>query len=774
MVSTSLVDTIMPGGPDHVALNESSTNCDEDVPDTPLPDTRDDPNGMDEWMELFHANVVKSQCESIPLEPLANIPALQRVAEQLTSQNPELIKIHAHNVTQHRGQNLTEEEVESAMSKRAIRAVNTIMECGKELLKLLTDNERKSRPIPNYEEKIRIATAIMDRRMEVEFSNLDVERIKVNKARAPPLQFNWDDVADSVYPTEKIKAADAPPAPKNVREMLLGRFSKYFLRAMMVEIESLKDKEVWDEVSPPPGQHVIQSKWVFDYKTDPMGFIERFKARLVAVGSSQVENKDYTVTHSPVVKLKAIRILLAMSALFGIPIDQIDVETAFLYGDLKETNYMRLPQGFEKYTPSGKALVARLKKALYGLHQSGREWYFTFRDYMISEGFEEFKSESCAYAKMDPESKQLIIVLVYVDDILIASNDKSAISRTKAKIRERFNIKDMGSAQWILKVQIKKIDEGILLCQSQYVIETLKLFEMWDIPTTKWKDSPMRTDWEHDDSSPQLDETRNGLYTTLVAKLIYLSQLTRPDIMYTVNTLAQFQRPARECDWKAGLRLLCYLRKTYDWGLYYKPDKSNRDVIVFKSERSDLRRTMGVEIPEGFYPRMATDASYGQEFDRKSRSAYCFMVFGCLVSWYSKKQATTALSSTEAEINAVVEGIKEAEWMQVFLRELGFAVDEPIVSEQDNQSVIAIAANPIHHARIKHIEVKTYYIREKIENKLVKLVYCPTEMMVADLLTKALPSTQHNNLCAMIGMRSMSALENHIEKNVRLSTRLYQ
>ncbi len=107
---------------------------------------------------------------------------------------------------------------------------------------------------------------------------------------------------------------------------------------MLVEIKSLKEKGVWEETLPPKGQNIIRSKWVFDYKTDPYGAIERFKARLVAVGSSQVENRDYTVTHSPVVKLKAIRILLAMSALFGIHIDQIDIETAYLYGTLKETN----------------------------------------------------------------------------------------------------------------------------------------------------------------------------------------------------------------------------------------------------------------------------------------------------------------------------------------------------------------------------------------------------------------------------------------------------
>jgi hypothetical protein len=318
--------------------------------------------------------------------------------------------------------------------------------------------------------------------MRNQYASLDEDRIRINRARAEPLRFDWDTAAESVYPEEKIAVTDAPPTPKNVREAITGRYAKYFLRAMLVEIESLKDKGVWDESLPPPGLNVIHSKWVYDYKVDAAGFIERFKARLVAVGSSQVENRDYTTTHSPVVKLKAIRILLAISALFGIDIEQIDVETAYLYGILSETNYMHLPKGFEKYTPDGRPLCAKLKKALYGLHQSGREWYFTLRDCMLSLGFEEFKSESCAYAKIDPKSKSLVLVMVYVDDILIASSCKESIERTKESIRSKFNIKEMGPAQWILKVQIKKIDNGLLLCQSQYAIATLKQFKMWDIP----------------------------------------------------------------------------------------------------------------------------------------------------------------------------------------------------------------------------------------------------------------------------------------------------
>ena len=722
----------------------------------PLPDTTKDPQPYDEFLELI-ARASRAKEASGTTEGHDPI-----TAPGPTSRNRKIDKLSTDT-------KLTGEKLDNLVTKQMYRVLDTLMKHGKVLFDLLADESKPQNP-----RRIRRLLENLDQKIEQEISKLDDRRIRLNRTRAPPLQFNWDEAAESVYPTETIQVADAPPVPKSVREAITGRYAKYFLRAMLVEIESLKEKGVWEETLPPGDRNVIRSQWVFDYKTNPYGAIERFKARLVAVGSSQVENRDYTETHSPVVKMKAVRILLAMSALLGIHIDQIDVETAYLYGDLNETNYMHLPKGFEQYSSDGRPLVAKLKKALYGLHQSGREWYFTLRDYLISEGFEEFKSEPCAFWKVDPTSGQLILLLIYVDDILISSNDKGAIQKVKDRIRSRFNIKDMGSAQWILKIRIQQVGDGIFLNQEQYVIETLKYFDMWDIPESSWKDTPMVTNWEHVVSSPDLDERKNSAYATLVAKLIYLSQLTRPDIMYTVNTLAQFQRPAKECDWKAAMRLLQYMRKTYDWGLYYNCKGAKNQVIVFKSEFKIGERPMGFEIPEGYYPRMATDASYGQEFDRKSRSAYVFMVFGCLVSWYSKKQPTTALSSTEAEINALVEGIKEAEWMMSFLGELGFNCDEAVVSEQDNQSVIAIAENPIHHARIKHIEIKTHYIREKIENKLVKLVYCPTEDMVADLLTKALPSSQHHKLSMLIGMRSGEELVNGKRKNMRLNAQIYE
>jgi hypothetical protein len=292
-------------------------------------------------------------------------------------------------------------------------------------------------------------------------------------------------------------------------------------------------------------------------------------------------------------------------------------------------------------------------------------------------------------------------------------------------------------------------------------MDLLKKHNMWDIPLKQYRKAPMETNWVHDPLSPLLNADKTKDYISLIASLQYLTQMTRPDMLFVVTTLAQFQKAPTQCDMKAAYRLLEYLRKTHDWGLFYQYGVPS-DIIVYSAEVDDngnFKPFHEANLIEGISPHGYVDASHGGEFDKKSRSAYVFCVFGCPVAWYSKKQTVTALSSTEAEVIALVEGIKEAIWMKNFLNELGFSIPDAITLHEDNQSAIAIAANPIHHARIKHMELKAAFLRENLENATVKFVYCPTEMMVADVLTKALPGPQHERLCRKMGMRSLAELE---------------
>ena len=450
----------------------------------------------------------------------------------------------------------------------------------------------------------------------------------------------------------------------------------------------------------PPGKRIIPCHWVFDYKTNPEGYIERFKARLVADGNRQVKFEDYFDTNSPVIRSKAVRILLAMSAVLGMHIELADVDTAYLNAMLEEDTYVRLPRGFETYDAEGRPHVAHLKRALYGLHQSGRAWYFKLIETLKKHGFTQLLNEPCAFQRICSKTKHPVIVLIYVDDMIIASTSKSAVRIFKEDIQTTFTIKDILSDNWILKMQVEHVGGGVWIGLPNYTEKILKASHRWDTDVGKRRSTPMIVNWEHDPHSPPLDDTASAWYVSTVAQLMYLAQMTRPDILLAVNTLAQFQRGKveergsllykglRHHHFKALVNILDYLRGTYDLGMFYTKPVCEAPIVMIPSIAEEITSTMERREPliQGY-----ADASYGREYDRRSRSAYVFMVFGSAVSWIFKKQTTTAQSSTEAELLALTEGVKEAKWMKALLTELGFS--QPLATPifEDNQSVIAIA-----------------------------------------------------------------------------------
>jgi len=149
-----------------------------------------------------------------------------------------------------------------------------------------------------------------------------------------------------------------------------------------------------------------------------------------------------------------------------------------------------------------------------------------------------------------------------------------------------------------------------------------------------------------------------------------------------------------------------------------------------------------------------SDANWGNNTDtRKSTTGYLFYLSGGVVSWSSKRQATVALSSTEAEYMALTHTTKESIWLRTILKELGFAQNDATTLYEDNQSCIALAKNPIHHARTKHIDIQHHFVREKVESKEVELAYMSTDDMVADALTKPLARPKFAKLVAQMNLR---------------------
>lgn len=254
--------------------------------------------------------------------------------------------------------------------------------------------------------------------------------------------------------------------------------------AIIEEMKSLDDNQTWQIVDViPKGQKTISSKWVFAVKDDG-----RFKARLVAKGCSQKPGFDYQETFAPVAKMPSIRVMLSMANEKKYLVHQMDVKTAFLYGDLAEEVYMRLPSD-----DFGGSKVVKLKKGLYGLKQAGRCWNKRFDMTMKSLGFTPLVSDCCIYRSNNYE----MYIVLYVDDLLIIGKFLEEISKLKENLSLRFRMKDLNEVRYFLGLEIKRNLEAqtMEISQKKYVERVLEKFGMQDCNPVK---TPMdiNTQWE--------------------------------------------------------------------------------------------------------------------------------------------------------------------------------------------------------------------------------------------------------------------------------------
>ena len=250
------------------------------------------------------------------------------------------------------------------------------------------------------------------------------------------------------------------------------------------------------------------------------------------------------------------------------------------------------------------------------------------------------------------------------------------------------------------------------MSQRKYATEILKTFGMME---NKSKLTAMESNCKlsQEDPSPMVDIRK---YRQLVGSLIFLCN-TRPDICFAVGVVSRFSNKPKETHWKAALRILKYIVGTLNYGIFYKPT---------------------IDELSGY-----CDSDWAGDSDsRKSVSGYCFSIGSGAVSWTSKKQPTVALSSTEAEYKAACIAACEVVWLRRILMDVAVPIRTATVLRCDNQSCMAIAKNPVFHARTKHIEIQYHYVRELINDEIVELEYCPTSENAADIFTKALGAEQ--------------------------------
>ena len=252
--------------------------------------------------------------------------------------------------------------------------------------------------------------------------------------------------------------------------------SSKWMEAMNEELKSMAHNDVWDLIELPNSCKPVGCKWVFKTKRDAKGNIERFKARLVAKGFTQKEGIDYKDTFSPVSKKDSLRIIMALVAHFDLELHQMDVKTAFLNGNLDEDIYMEQPEGFTK--KGNEHLVCKLKKSIYGLKQASRQWYIKFNNTITSFGLKENIVDQFIYLKVS--GSKFIFLILYVDDILLASSDLGLLGETKEYLSKNFHMVDMGEANYVIGIEIfRDRSRGVLgLSQKGYIDRVLERFNM--------------------------------------------------------------------------------------------------------------------------------------------------------------------------------------------------------------------------------------------------------------------------------------------------------
>lgn len=479
------------------------------------------------------------------------------------------------------------------------------------------------------------------------------------------------------------------------------------------ELASMRAHHVYDLTTLPPGYKPIKCRFVFRRKFNPDGTVARYKARLVAKGFTQVQGIDYEETFAPVAKFTSIRVLLALAASEQYVVHQMDVKTAFLHGDLNETIYMEQPPG--NAVAGQEHLVWHLRKSIYGLKQAPRMWNKKLNEFFLSIGFRRIEADHSIYVYGN-RGDHYVAVSVYVDDLLICGQ-LDDVNQTKAKLSTTFDMKDMGDVHWLLGVEITRTADGYMLSQHRYIQSTLKDLNLADCKTvgTPMEPGTHLSNELAGDSDLLPDPTP---YRHAVGSLIYLVTCTRPDIAASVSIVSRFLAKPQIRHWEAVKRIYRYLKASSHHALHISA-QGNDDVIAQL---------------HGY-----CDADYAGDFDtRRSTTGYTFSLGSGSISWMSKRQPTVALSTTEAEYMAATEAAKEAIWLRSLLSELGYPQADPTILYDDNQSAIALANDPVHHARVKHIDVRHHFVREKIEEGLITLVYCQTDNMHADILTKPL------------------------------------
>jgi hypothetical protein len=517
---------------------------------------------------------------------------------------------------------------------------------------------------------------------------------------------------------EIVMQLDISNNSPTIEEAKLSSHWSDWRAAMMKELQKLNSLHTWDVVTSLPLQKkAIKFKWVLKMKVDMFNSLI-YKARLTAKGYSQKPGIDFNETFSPVARFVSVRLVLALAARERFVLWQYDVESAFPNAPLDNTLEIFMEAPEELNLPRGSYL--RLRRALYGLKQASREWNILISNYLITLGFTQLISDSCIYKQI--RNNSIIILVLYVDDIILATSHKSNVEWFRIQLEKKFIVKNTQLKKCLgIDISYDIHNRVISISKNQYIQNFVEKY-LHLVSHIKYRSTPMDNGTKLDrDDCPKTEYEKENMkqypYREVIGALNYLVSTVRPDLSFSVNYLARFMDNPGIIHWNNLLNIIAYLRDHQSSCIKYG----------ILNDMTDNELKVYVDADHA-----TTDID-----NRKSVTSYLIYFNGGIISWKTSLQKTVSVSSTEAEYKAIYEAGKEVIWISQILDELNYPISVPSVFYEDNSSAIHASENPVQHSRLKHIDIVYHQIREWVNNNKISLTKISTVNQRADALNKA-------------------------------------